>query len=84
MSADIFQTNDLFKFCGDCSAGRSGEEGSWDKSITLNLFFHLTRILSTGSMNWTSKIPYPKPFIYGINVSETVKAVGIEIDQTSR
>ena len=31
VGASILQTNDLFfKFCGDCSAGRSGEEGSRD------------------------------------------------------
>ena len=31
VSASILQKNDLFlTFCGDCSAGRSGEEGSRD------------------------------------------------------
>ena len=33
VGAYSLQTNDLFfKFCGDCSAGRSGEEGSRDNN----------------------------------------------------
>ena len=39
-----------------------------------------TRILLTGSPNPTLKIPHKKAFIYGIDVSDTVKAIGLEID----
>ena len=30
-------------------------------------------------MNWTSKIPHRKAFIYGIDVSDPVKPIGIDI-----
>ena len=36
--------------------------------------------LFTLSTNWTAKIPHQKAFIYGIDVSDNVKAIGVEID----
>ena len=38
-----------------------------------------TKILLTGSPNRTLKIPHKKAFIYNIDVSDTVKAIGLEI-----
>ena len=51
-------------------------------TVTLSNYFisHATRIISTGSRNWTSKKPHQKAFIYGIDGSDTVKAMGVEID----
>ena len=40
-----------------------------------------TRILSTGTPNRTLKIPHQKACIYGVDVSDTVKAIGVEIDK---
>ena len=39
-----------------------------------------TEPLFTLSINWKSKIPHQKAFVYGIDVSDTVKAIGVEID----
>ena len=36
--------------------------------------------LSTGSPNRTLKIPHQKAFIYGVDVNDTVTAIGVEID----
>ena len=33
-----------------------------------------------GSMNWISKILHQKAFIYSSDVSDTVKAISVEID----
>ena len=35
--------------------------------------FHVTRMLSMGSTNWTLKIPRQRAFIYSTDVSDTVK-----------
>ena len=37
-------------------------------------------MLSTGSTNWTLQKPHQRAFIYSIDVSDTVEAIGIEID----
>ena len=50
---------------------------------SLLFYFHATRILSTGSTNWTSKIPHQKALIYVIDASDTDKAIGVEIDSNS-
>ena len=50
---------------------------------SLLFYFHARRILWTGSTNWTSKIPHQKAFIYVIDVSDTVKAIGVKMDSNS-
>ena len=50
---------------------------------SLLFYFYATRILWTGSTNWTSTIPHQKAFIYVIDVSDTVKAIGVEMDSNS-
>ena len=50
---------------------------------SLLFYFHARRILWTGSTNWTSKITHQKAFIYVIDVSDTVKAIGVEMDSNS-
>ena len=42
-----------------------------------------TEPLFTLSMNWTSKIPHQKAFLYGIDVSDTAIGVEIDIDKSS-
>ena len=46
-------------------------------------YFHATRILLMRSTNWMSKILHQKAFICDVDVSDTVKAISVEIDQNS-